>query len=145
MLALTIFERAIGRPLTATLYRERKRVSGVVRLSHTPIVKILSIQARCDSYAFSETIGPIDWVDIDEADVYRSGGVLRLPPTLFGDPYTEVRVSYISGLTELPEEVVGVLNELTDLIDSGKVTEWSGINALSEGSKAIVAKYRGGA
>jgi hypothetical protein len=144
-LATTLFERAIGRRLAAQVYEETTPVrSSTGRLTHAPVVAIESVKAKVIDHPFSDVLGETDWIDIPLDRVEERGGIVLLPSSLYGVPYNAARIAYRAGFDETPDDARSVINEIASLIDAGEMGEWSGFDALSDDSKATIARYRKG-
>lgn len=107
--------------LLLTSVTERLRVarqSGTVQLTYGPISEVTALQARYRPHASCTQDGvmaqwalafgaPQQWVSLDVTSVTvdTTGGELTLPWNLLGFQYSEVEVTYMAGMNEIPESV----------------------------------------
>jgi hypothetical protein len=147
--ALSLFERFSGISFSVTKREEvlRNHVRGVV-LTHSPVVELLSFEGRTDNggffFNYKEIFGTTEWQTIDSSHVhisdYRNKKAVTFPPSIFGTPYTEVRVTYLSGISTLPEDVQTSIKQIAELLQSGEITMWNAF--LPVEILDVIEKYR---
>lgn len=146
LIAETMFERFIDRSLATQEYDERITIiANIGRLTCTPVVEITRVEARCKNWEFASDFGPTEWREIALHDVQERGGRIKLPFPLLGDSYDEARVVYQAGLVDVPTDVEAVVSEIASLVRGRKITEWSGMQSLSDHAQETIVRYRGGA
>lgn len=138
-LAEQLFERFVGRRVSADMYEETVpivRFRG--QLKHTPVIEVLSIHARCENSTY------VPWAldgDVKPCDVTLDGRI-ALPATLFGEAYTSARVTYLAGIEDMPYEIEACVVEIAKAIHERTMDEWSGAGSLSDTAQATINKYR---
>jgi hypothetical protein len=139
-LAERLFSRFVGRRLAATEYDEHVKLdSNVGRLNHRPIVAIKSIKAKINAGVV------FPWAmdsDISLSDVRESGGNVLLPSSLFGVNYDEAHIRYVAGFESTPDDVEACVLEIARLIRERTLDEWSGMNTLSDESRATIQRWK---
>lgn len=99
-------------------------------LNHSPFISLVSVQARTDKWGVpGMELGESVWVGIplEQIQVFERDSItfLLVPPTLFGTGYTEIKVTYKSGLTEVPEKLKQAIETVSALIDKGEIDSWN--------------------
>lgn len=137
--AESLFERYVGRRLSVDMYEETVpivRFHGSLR--HTPVVEVLSIRARCENSAY------VPWaLDGDvKPDSVTPDGRISLPSTIFGESYTSASVTYLAGMSDVPDEVERCVLEIVARLAAREMDEWSGPSVLSDEAQETIDRYR---
>lgn len=143
-LAESLFERFVGRRLASECYEESIVIrNSIAVLAHTPVVSIHSIKAH-----LAENASVVPWsmdVDIASTNVQVEGALIHVPSSIFGVSFSSAHVVYEAGLSEIPDEIQSVVEEIAYRIAKGDMDEWSGTASLSDEAQETIAKYaRGG-
>jgi hypothetical protein len=129
--AEALFEKHLGYPVSPKEVTELIRLEKYgFELKQKPFISLLSVQARTEKWGdYGVDLGQSIWIDIpiEQTHVFKHDSItlLAVPPTLFGTVYTEVRATYIAGLTELPERLERAIQTVEIMIQKGELDSWN--------------------
>lgn len=130
-IAESIIERYLGYSITPKEHEEHLKLGKYgFELTYKPFLSLVSVIARTDEWgAPGMSLGQSVWIDIPIHQVhvftYDSITLLNAPPTLFGTAYTEVKVTYKAGLTDVPDALEEAIKTVTNLIHKGEIDSWN--------------------
>lgn len=131
MLSNELIEQLLGYSLYPKEHTEiiKRREFGF-ELKYSPFTTLISVQARTDEWGYPGlNLGQSVWHDIpiDQVHIYNRDSIkfLVLPPTLFGTEYSEAKVTYKAGLTEIPKPLQEVMETVENLVDTGEINAWN--------------------
>lgn len=145
-LAKEIFERFVGYKVFPRIVCEDVHYGPAgAELTHVPVIKLISVQGRARH--IHDFFGHTDWIDIplSEAILHQKDGraAVTLPPTLFGTPYVEARVTYEAGLTVIPDDIKEAVKTIIDGVRAGEIDR---VNCLLPVEVLeVISRYRKGA
>lgn len=134
-----LFERLIGYPLAKSTYIElhgfNRRTGCQIQLKHEPIELLI-----CEGHILSKEYFLDNWVQIPLRSICWLGRVLDIPPSLFGLPYQQVKVTYTAGIEEIPEDVRNAVKEISDLLCMDNINAWN--LPLSQNTLLTIDRYK---
>ena len=137
--AEAMFERLIGHQFAVSTHIENhrfgKHTGRQIQLKHFP-VEILS----CDGFLIFDELKFKDWMAIPIENICQIGQVLDIPPSIFQVPFEKIRVIYLAGETEIPEEIRKAVQEIADLLADEDMNEWN--LPLSQSTLDVIGKYK---
>lgn len=137
--AEAMFERLIGYTFAVSVLTEThkfgKKTGHQIKLKEMP----LEIEL-CEGYLKFSELQFEGWVQIPIEIICQMGQVLDIPPSVFGVPYEQVRVTYKAGAEEIPEEICLAVQEIADLLTNENVSEWN--LPLSHSTLVVIGKYK---
>lgn len=133
-----LFERLIGYSYGLALYEEeyefKKGFGSQIQLRQMPVEVV-----NCTGFIKNHDHKLEVWVDIPLEDVITHGRVMDIPPSIFGEKFNKVRISYYAGETEIPDSVKDAVEEISKLLAQG-VGVWS--LPLSHGTLLTIAELK---
>lgn len=146
-LAKAIFERRVGyRVFHHTVREEAPYQPFGVELKQTPVIRLVSVQARAN-HIYDGIFGQTDWVEIpvNQVVLHRKDdrAAITLPPTVFGTPYSAVRITYEAGLTTLPADIEEAVQMIAQGLRTGEIDPSS--SSLPVPVLEVISRYRKGA
>lgn len=137
--AETMFERLIGYQFALTTLNEThtfgKKTGKQIQLKQSP-VEILLVEG----YLKIDQLKIKNWFPIPIENISQIDRVLDIPPSLFQLPYEKVKVTYLAGETEIPEEVSQAVQEIADLLHDEALKEWN--LPLSQKTLDVIGRYK---
>lgn len=134
-----LFERLIGYKYALSTLTEvhtfGKKTGSQIQLKQLPV----SIVAVDGFLKYKELLFE-NWVNVPIQNICQMGRVLDIPPSIFQVPFETVRVIYLAGETEIPEEIKKAVQEIADLLIDEDLNEWN--LPLSNSTVAVIDKYR---
>lgn len=145
-LAKEILERRLGyRLFQRTVTEKLLYEPHGVELKHTPVIRLLSVQARANHY--HDIFGQTDWIDIpiDSVILHQKDNraAITLPLTIFGTPYTEVKITYEAGLSDPPAEIKEAVQLIAEGLSTGEIDPATG--RLPVQVLEVISRHRKGA
>lgn len=134
-----MFERLIGYQFAKSTHNEihtfSKHTRQQIKLKHEPL-EILN----CKGYLKYEQMKFEGWAGIPLENVCLIGQVMDIPPSIFQVPYEKIRVSYLAGAEEIPEEICRAIYEIAGHLENEAVSNWN--LPLSSDTLKVIAKYK---
>ena len=134
-----MFERFIGYSFAVSTRSEvlsfSKHTGYQIKLRDMPL-KIL----KCEGYLKYAPMMFEGWVEVTLEHVGQLGKVLDIPPSIFQVPYDKVRVEYLAGTTEIPEDICLAIQEIADHLKKENINSWN--LPLSAATLKVITKYK---
>lgn len=137
--AEAMFERLIGHSFAISTHIEthtfNKSTGCQIKLRECPVEII-----TCEGFLKFDELKINDWAEIPIEIICQMEQVLDIPPSVFQVPYDKVRVTYLAGAEEIPEEICQAVQEIADLLANENVSEWN--LPLSQNTLIVIGKYK---
>ena len=137
--AEALFERLIGYSYAVATHIENhtfgKNTGCQIKLNYMPVAIL-----KCEGYLVFDELRFKDWMAIPIANICQMGQVLDIPPSIFQVPFEKIRVIYLAGEIEIPEEIRGAVQEIADLLADEDMNEWN--LPLSQSTLDVIGKYK---
>lgn len=134
-----MFERLIGYQFAKSIYNEvhafTKQTGHQIKTKNFPL-DIL----KCEGYLKFDQMMFEGWVEIPIETVCMIGQVLDIPPSIFLVPYEKIRVEYLAGTDEIPEEICNAIREIADHLEDENTNSWN--LPLSSDTLKVISKYK---
>lgn len=134
-----LFERLIGYQFAKSLQTEEHKFEK--KTNHQIQLKLNPIELEsCEGHVKFDPMQFNGWVEIPLCDINIKGRVLDIPPSIFGSSYESIKVKYHAGETEIPQDVVDVVTEISNLLSLAGMGAWN--ISLSPNALEVINYYR---